>query len=199
MGRYDIDSEGYLTVRGDEVETLQQELAKARVGEYASIFDAPSVVFEKILDTAVIPTHNQHSDVGMDFYAAEPVQWVPVTYEEQIGHDTYEMVSTGTCTAMVRTGLKVNLPPQLHLRFASRSGLATRNLVYAMPGTVDNSYRGELMIQLISLSPQPPELGQGARIAQGIIFRSEEYNIMEGGVDVNTSRGEAGFGSTGVY
>lgn len=180
----------------DEVAAMQNTILAMRD------LITPKITFEKLLDTAVIPTHHgesQHDNVGMDFYAAEDVNWRRVFHENTVGHaDVIQKSPSIVSVALVRTGLRVALPPGMHLRFASRSGLATKSLLYAFPGTVDSSFRGELMIQLLAFGTHPPYLKAGAKIAQGIVFRSESYNIFEGKVSLDTSRGEAGFGSTGL-
>jgi len=100
--------------------------------------------------------------------------------------------------AVIPTGVRIALPPRMHMRMASRSGLGFKKNILAFPGTIDNSYRGQIMIKLSQLTPNPEPfvIEAGDKVAQGIVFRSEEYIIEEGTVDLNTPRGENGFGST---
>lgn len=102
--------------------------------------------------------------------------------------------------AVVRTGLRVQLPFTFHMKIASRSGLGFRNNILAFPGIIDNSYRGELMIKLFQLTSEesPFVINPGDRIAQGILFSTPEVLIREGAVTTSTHRGEKGFGSTGA-
>lgn len=133
-----------------------------------------------------MPEHSggdQHQNVGLDIFAAASVIGQPVGYEEPGYY------------AVVRTGIKIKLPDKHHMRIASRSGLAFKNLITAFPGTIDNSYRGEIKVLLYS--PKPFHISAGDKVAQGIIFESLDYDIEEGYVDTNTIRGHNGFGSTG--
>ena len=146
-----------------------------------------NIVFEKLNHNARLPEHsygNQHDNVGMDFFAAEKPYW--------------SLVANGIYYCVVSTGLKVELPEKHHLRFASRSGLGFKENIIAFPGTVDNSYRGELKVKLFAFSDSfPKEIDVGDKIAQGIIFKSFDYSIVEGNVDENTERSSKGFGSSG--
>lgn len=103
-------------------------------------------------------------------------------------------------SAIVRTGLRVELPERYHMRIASRSGLGFKRNIFAFPGTIDNSYRGELIIKLYQFTddPEPFVITPGERIAQGILFTTPEITITEAEVSTATRRGEGGFGSTGA-
>lgn len=101
--------------------------------------------------------------------------------------------------AVIPTGLRVGLPDGYHLRVASRSGLGFRDNICAFPGTIDSSYRGPIMIKLIQFTSNesPFVIEAGAKVAQGIVFVSYDYQIREGVVSEETSRGAKGFGSSG--
>jgi len=137
-----------------------------------------------------LPHHvngDPHIDAGMDFYAATRVV---AGKDNREGLHYYEVV--------VPTGVRIKLPAGFHMRIASRSGLAFNNNIEAFPGTIDNSYRGQIIIKLrqITTNDDPLVIETGTRIAQGILFRNPSYTIEEGTVDTNTIRGEKGFGST---
>lgn len=102
--------------------------------------------------------------------------------------------------AVVRTGLRIHLPYMYHMRMASRSGLGFKRNIFAFPGTIDNSYRGEIMIKLFQFTdePEPFVIEAGDRVAQGILFETPYVSIEEGEVSTETSRGTGGFGSTGA-
>lgn len=130
-----------------------------------------------------LPEHasgNQHLNVGLDFFSAVNVESTEVT-------PSYHF-------AVVRTGVKMELPYSYHMMIASRSGLGFKQHIEAFPGIIDHSYRGEIMIKLHS--PIPFFIEAGSKIAQGLIFNSLPYMLKEGVVDTNTERGDKGFGST---
>jgi dUTP pyrophosphatase len=101
---------------------------------------------------------------------------------------------------MVKTGLFLELPIGLEAQVRPRSGLAIKNGITVLnsPGTIDADYRGEVGVILINLSNQEFIINNGDRIAQVIIAKHEraEWNeVQELG---ETTRGQGGFGSTGV-
>ncbi len=66
------------------------------------------------------------------------------------------------------------------------------------PGTIDADYRGEIGVILVNLSNTDFTIESGERIAQLVIAKHERADWLET-VDLSeTSRGEGGFGSTGI-
>jgi dUTP pyrophosphatase len=102
--------------------------------------------------------------------------------------------------ALVPTGLALAIPPGWEGQVRPRSGLAIRHgigLVNA-PGTIDSDYRGEISVLLVNLGQEPFTLRRGDRIAQLLVARAEPIEWEEDDDLPGTSRGEGGFGSTGV-
>jgi dUTP pyrophosphatase len=81
-----------------------------------------------------------------------------------------------------------------------RSGLAAKKGITVLnaPGTVDADYRGEIGVILVNLSSEDFTIENGERIAQLIIAKHERAEWMAVETLSETSRGEGGFGSTGV-
>jgi dUTP pyrophosphatase len=81
-----------------------------------------------------------------------------------------------------------------------RSGLALKKGITVLnsPGTVDADYRGEIGVILVNLSNEDFVIENGERIAQLIIAKHERAEWQETIELTETSRGEGGFGSTGV-
>jgi dUTP pyrophosphatase len=81
-----------------------------------------------------------------------------------------------------------------------RSGLALKHGITVLntPGTIDSGYRGEVGVILYNSTDSDFEVQIGDRIAQLVIQKYETgvFNIVES-LD-ETSRGDGGFGSTGV-
>lgn len=102
--------------------------------------------------------------------------------------------------AIVKTGLFIELPIGYEAQVRPRSGLAAKKGVTVLnsPGTIDADYRGEIGVILVNLSNEPFTIENGERIAQLIIARHERAEWNEVEVLTETSRGEGGFGSTGV-
>ncbi len=102
--------------------------------------------------------------------------------------------------ALVKTGLFIELPIGYEAQVRPRSGLAFKKGITVLnsPGTVDADYRGEIGVILVNLSNEAFTVENGERIAQLIIAKHERAEWMEVEVLTETSRGEGGFGSTGV-
>ena len=66
------------------------------------------------------------------------------------------------------------------------------------PGTIDADYRGEIMVLLINLSDKDFVINSGERIAQMVIARHEQGELIEVETLDETERGSGGYGHTGV-
>ena len=102
--------------------------------------------------------------------------------------------------ALVPTGLFIELPEGYEAQIRPRSGLAAKHGISIVnaPGTIDADYRGEIKVVLINLSDQTFTLERGERIAQMIVAKHERVEWMPVTELNESSRGEGGFGSTGV-
>ncbi|MFM2214300.1 MAG: deoxyuridine 5-triphosphate nucleotidohydrolase Dut, partial [Bacteroidota bacterium] len=102
--------------------------------------------------------------------------------------------------AIVPTGLFIELPIGYEAQVRPRSGLAAKKGVTVLnsPGTVDADYRGEIGVILVNLSQEDFVIENGERIAQLIIAKHERAEWIAVEELTETSRGEGGFGSTGV-
>jgi dUTP pyrophosphatase len=101
---------------------------------------------------------------------------------------------------IVKTGLFIELPIGYEAQVRPRSGLAAKKGITVLnsPGTVDADYRGEIGVILVNLSNEDFVIENGERIAQLIIAKHERAEWVEVQELSETSRGEGGFGSTGV-
>jgi dUTP pyrophosphatase len=101
---------------------------------------------------------------------------------------------------LVKTGLFMELPAGYEAQVRPRSGLALKKGITVLnsPGTIDADYRGEIGVVLINLSQEPFVVNDGERIAQMIIARHEQGELIEVDVLDETERGEGGYGHTGV-
>jgi dUTP pyrophosphatase len=140
------------------------------------------VLFQRCHESAVIPSYANPGDAGMDISSAESV-----------------VIPAGE-RRLVRTGLKMQLPPGTEAQVRPRSGLAVRDGVTLLntPGTIDEGYRGELCVVMINHGTEEFQVEPGMRIAQMVIapvLRAEISEVNE--LDASI-RGEGGFGSTGV-
>ncbi len=100
---------------------------------------------------------------------------------------------------LVKTGLFMELPAGYEAQVRPRSGLALKKGITVLnsPGTIDADYRGEIRVILINLSNEPFVINDGERIAQMVIARHEQAEIVEVQELSDTERGTGGFGHTG--
>ena len=131
-----------------------------------------------------LPNYETIASAGMDLRAnlVEPIELKPLE------------------RAIVKTGLFIELPIGYEAQVRPRSGLAAKKGITVLnsPGTVDAEYRGEIGVILVNLSNENFVVENGERIAQLIIAKHERAEWIEVQELTETSRGEGGFGSTGV-
>ncbi len=102
--------------------------------------------------------------------------------------------------AKVPTGLRIVLPRGHEGQVRPRSGLAAKHGVTVLnaPGTIDEDYRGEVMVLLINHGREVFEIADGMRVAQLVVAPVTRVRVREAKIDVDeTERGAGGFGSTG--
>jgi dUTP pyrophosphatase len=101
---------------------------------------------------------------------------------------------------LVPTGLFIELPEGFEAQIRPRSGLAYKHGIGIVnsPGTIDADYRGEIKVLLINFSDQVFEINCGDRIAQMIVAKHEKVNWQPVEELNETTRGEGGYGHTGV-
>ena len=101
---------------------------------------------------------------------------------------------------IVKTGLFIELPIGFEAQVRPRSGLAAKKGITVLnaPGTIDADYRGEIGVILVNLSNEDFVIENGERIAQLVIAKHERAEWISVEELSETSRGEGGFGSTGV-
>lgn len=131
---------------------------------------------------AKVPMKAHVTDAGVDLHAIE------------------RMVIAAGETAMVRTGLSVEMPVGYEWQIRPRSGFSFKKkvLVINSPGTVDAGFRGEVGVLLYNASPGTVKIDKGDRIAQAVLNELPvvEFEVVD---ELSASdRGECGFGSTGM-
>lgn len=138
---------------------------------------------KKLSDKAVIPAYGSQFAAGADLYACVDG----------------EVIIEPHATAVIPTGIAVELPLGYAGLIYARSGLATKKgLAPANKvGVVDCDYRGEIKVALHNHSNVAQSVAAGERIAQFVItpYITAEFVLRDELSE--TLRGEGGFGSTG--
>ena len=101
---------------------------------------------------------------------------------------------------LIPTGLYMAIPEGYELQIRPRSGLALKYgiTVVNTPGTIDAVYRGNIGVILKNDGIEPFIIEQGDRIAQGVLNKVEEANLIETDSLDETDRSDSGYGKSGV-
>ena len=147
-----------------------------------------------------LPKYAHKGDAGFDLRANV----------EEIKNDNYlfNAIRFNTTTiilnpggrVLIPTGLYMAIPEGYELQIRPRSGLALKYgiTVVNTPGTIDAVYRGNIGIILKNDGIEPFIIEQGDRIAQGVLNKVEEANLIETDSLDETDRSDSGYGKSGV-
>ena len=114
----------------------------------------------KLSTCAQLPTKHDLNDAAFDLYASEDKEILP------------------RATTIAHTGICTEIPTGFFGKIETRSSIA-RQGIFCTAGVIDSGYRGEVMIVMNNLSEKTYHIKQGDRIAQMVIYRVEEFKIME--------------------
>lgn len=101
---------------------------------------------------------------------------------------------------LIPTGLAISLPKGYEMQIRPRSGLALHHGIGMVnaPGTIDSDYRGEIGVVLINWGRTVFTVKRGDRIAQMVLSRVCQPELEVVDRLEETSRGEGGFGHSGI-
>ena len=135
---------------------------------------------------AIMPKRATSKDAGCDVHAVED-----------------KVIPAGK-RGLVSTGLTLEIPDDSYVRVAPRSGLSCKHGIDIGAGVVDAGYTGIVHALVINNGTEDFVVTKGDRIAQIIVERiymqtwtQAEEGALEA-VMATSTRGEGGFGSTGV-
>jgi len=136
---------------------------------------------KKLNPAAILPSYAREGDAGLDLFAVKGMAIEPGK------------------SALVPTGIAIELPPGTEAQVRPRSGLALKHGISVLntPGTVDEGYRGEVGVILINHGPNAFAVEQGMKIAQMVVSPRIQVRVEEVPELSSTERGSGGFGSTG--
>lgn len=131
-----------------------------------------------------LPAYMTEHSAGMDLYADPQA----------------DIVLLPGARALVPTGIAIALPDGFEAQIRPRSGLALRNGITLVntPGTIDPDYRGEIGVIVINHGAEPFTIRRGDRIAQMVVAPFARVGLTLVVSLDDTSRGDGGFGHTGV-
>lgn len=135
--------------------------------------------FKKLNENAVAPEMKTDGSVAVDIHVIEDKIIQPLH------------------TELLATGLAIELPFSYEMHIRARSS-TFKNTNLLIDGTIDSDYRGEVKIMIKNVGSYPVEVKAGDRLAQGVISKVENVKFFEKDELSKTSRGDGGFGSTGI-
>lgn len=139
------------------------------------------IKFKKLCNDAIIPEYKTAGSAGMDICTID--EFILMPGERKI----------------FQTGLAVAVEDGYEVQVRARSGLSSKQGVTVINGvgTIDSDYRGQIGVPLVNLSNVVVHIHPGDRIAQLVVNKIEQPEIIVVDELGETIRGESGFGSTG--
>jgi len=135
---------------------------------------------KRIHPEARLPVYGHPGDAGLDLFSVVDRDLAP-----------------GEVFA-VPTGIQIAVPAGHVGLVWDKSGISLKG-VHRLAGVIDAGYRGEVQVVLINLGAAPFALRQGMKIAQLLVQPVAVIEVIECEALDDTSRGQGGFGSTGLY
>jgi dUTP pyrophosphatase len=135
---------------------------------------------KKLDSRATIPVRGTPGSAGADLFSIEEQKIAPG-----------EIVK-------IRTGLAFEIPEGKFIKIFDRSSMVTKRSLIALAGVIDEDYRGHLLVVLHNVGDKTISIAPYEKIAQMVILKYEVEEFEEAAELSDTSRGEGGFGSTGV-
>lgn len=200
--QYDFSNEKWdddYSLRQAEIKQLYELLAKNAKEDCEM-----RIRIKKVRDDIPTPGYSHKADAGFDLIAATDV-----------------VIQPGE-TAKIPTGLSFEIAEGYELQLRPRSGITAKTPLRVQLGTIDASYRGEISVIMDNVSnddwsnmarridnsyvhetidkyrPGTYLLRKGDRICQGVIAPVAQATFEVADELSETSRGEGGFGHTGV-
>lgn len=138
---------------------------------------------KKIHKDAQMPYRANEGDAGLDLFSIE------------------EIVIKAQETALIGTGIQMELPVGTEAQVRPRSGLALKHAITVLnsPGTIDEGYRGEVKVILINHGKEDFIVEKGMRIAQMVVAPVMKIGLEEVAELDESERGAGGFGSSGKH
>jgi dUTP pyrophosphatase len=111
--------------------------------------------------------------------------------------DGRDHVVLGRRPLRVGTGIAIEFPRGFDVQVRPRSGLAAKGVGVTF-GTIDSDYRGEVLVTMYLFGDvEEYRIANGDRIAQLVVTRLGELDVLEVEELTETARGAGGHGSTG--
>ncbi len=138
------------------------------------------LLIKKIHPQATVPSFAHATDAGLDLCAVEAVTLAPGERRS------------------IATGIAMAIPEGYVGLVWDKSGISHKGGLKTLGGVVDAGYRGEIFVGLHNLSDTSYTFAAGNKVAQILIQKIEQPELIETDALPEADRGEKAFGSTGV-
>ncbi len=152
-----------------------------------------------------VPTFAKPWDSGMDLRAWITADDNPSSGEcDGINPPVYGIELKPLERRLIHTGTYLEIPTGYEVQVRPKSGQALKHglSVLNSPGTVDQSYRGEICVIAVNLSNESIIIKDGEKIAQMVLCPVQHEGLVNvmyvPEINIDTERGTGGFGHTGV-
>ena len=159
---------------------LEEHQNKTCFPKYIKSWNGHPLRFMKLERDAITPTKANSSDAGFDLYASHG------TILQKRAHK------------LIKTGIAMEIPRGYVGLIWPRSGLAYKHGLDVFAGVIDSEYRGDVGVILYNSQYGNYSISKGDRIAQIILQKVEDFELVEVSELNDTDRHEKGFGSSGV-
>lgn len=172
-----VDSESLMEELNNELRALDEEFDNYHPKLYLG--------YKKLNPDAVTPKYNYEGDSGFDLYSTEEIVIGPLG------------------RALVPTGIALDIKDGYEVQVRSKSGLAINEGLFVLnsPGTVDNSYTGEIKAIIFNTNNSIYTIKKGMKVAQAVlcpVVNGKWVDLEEVKTIGEKDRGDKGFGSTGI-
>lgn len=127
------------------------------------------------------PTRAHKTDAGLDLYCID------------------DTVVPARGSAVFRTGVHIELPPNTYGKLESKSGLNISKDIVSLGGVIDEGFSGEILVKLYNMGDRNYKFKRGMKIVQLLVIPCQYVDVeVVDELFMDTERGSSGFGSTGV-
>lgn len=143
------------------------------------------VKFKKLNPDAILPKAMTEGAAGLDLFSLNRTAVTSSRFSSK--------------AAIIHTGLAMELPKGYYAELVLRSstGRDTKLRLANQVGIVDSDYRGEIMLYIENIGDHLQIIDKGQRIAQMLIHKVEEIEIIESTENLSQTARGLESGSTG--
>lgn len=116
------------------------------------------------------------------------------------GLDLYCLIDTtvpARGSAVFRTGVHIELPPNTYGKLESKSGLNVAHDIVSLGGVIDEGFSGEILVKLYNMGDRNYKFKRGMKIVQLLVIPCQYVDVeVVDELFIGGERGSSGFGSS---